>query len=457
MTDLANLLAGIVGAENVVTDAETRAPYEVDWMRRFQGTAKAVVSPASTSEVAAVVRVCAASGAGVVAQGGNTGLVGGAVPAPDKTSVILRTHRLDSLEPVDEAAGQVTVGAGVPLSRLQELAAKSGMRFAVDMASRGEATVGGMVATNAGGLHVLAHGSMRAQVLGVEAVLAGGEVVSRLGGLVKDNTGYDLAGLLTGSEGTLGVITQARLRLLPEMPAKAVALIGVESLGQALTALEAVRGRVVGLEAAEVLFANGMDLAAEHLGLPRPLARSWPTYALFECAGATDPTPDLLATLSDLDLPEGALLVARDQEERAALWAYREDLPAAVGALGVVHKLDVAVPLTRLEAFAVALPGALQDVAPGSSLIVWGHLGDGNLHVNVLGPPPGEGSVDEAVLRLAAAFQGTISAEHGVGRAKVAWLGLARSPAEIAAMRAIKAALDPQGVLNPGVLLATAD
>jgi FAD/FMN-containing dehydrogenase len=447
-------VAEIVGPEHVLADPEVRSQYETDWTRRFSGPCSAVVRPASTAEVSAVMAACTVAGVPVVVQGGNTGLVGGGVPGPDgPPPVILSTTRLDAIGPVDRAASQVTAGAGVTLGRLQAAARADGLVFAVDLAARDSATVGGMIATNAGGLHVIRYGGMRAQVLGVEAVLADGTVVSRLSGLVKDNTGYDLSQLLIGSEGTLGIITAARLRLVPEHPARVVALIGLDSTASALAAVDAVHRTVESLQAAEVFYAGGLDLVRDHGRLPAPLPAPFPVYVVLEAAGVEDPSDALFAALADLDLPEEATAVALDPSGMARLWEYRERHTEAVSALGVPHKLDVTLPQGRLAEFEAAVRPVVEKCAPGAILVIWGHLGDGNLHVNVVGPAPDDESVDRAVLELVASMEGSISAEHGIGRAKAEWLHLSRSPAELAVMRSVKAALDPNGILNPGVLL----
>ncbi len=424
---LERALGQVVGSEHVLAEASLRATYEVDWTRRFRGRALAVVRPATTEQVSAVVAACAAARTPIVVQGGNTGLVGGSVPAGGE--VVLSTQRLRRLDSVDPASGQVTAGAGVPLGEVQAAARAAGWEYGVDFAARDTATVGGTIATNAGGLHVVSNGDTRRQVVGIEAVLADGTVVSRLTALPKDNTGYDIAGLLTGSEGTLAVITAARLRLVPRRAPGEVILVGCGSVRDALAMLPAAR--VAGVRAAELMLAPGLDLVERVTGLPHPLERRWPAYLLLE----TDAVPEL---------PDGA-----DAALDRRLWAYRERHTEAISTLGVPHKLDVAVPLERLEALFASLPEA---VAPHAAY-VFGHLAEGNMHVNVVGPAADDEGVDDAVLRLVARLGGSISAEHGIGRAKVRWLGLTRSPAEIDAMRRIKAAWDPAGTLNQGVLL----
>ena len=451
MSDLEDLLADRVGAAHVLVDPDLRAPYETDWTRRFTGTARCVVRPGSTAEVAAVVLACAAAGAPIVVQGGNTGLVGGGVPVAGE--VVLSLSRLTDLDPVDPVEFQVTAGAGVTLERLQAHARAAGLDFGVDLAARSSATVGGLVATNAGGIHVLRHGSMRAQVAGLEAVLADGTVISRLTGLAKDNTGYDLTHLLVGAEGTLGVVTRARLRLVPLLPARAVALVGLASTEAALALLAKARALLPDLSAAELCYADGIALVRSSAGLPAPFATDYPVYLLLECAGRSDPLDPLLELLAEAEEEVGDATAADDTTGRTRLWAYREAHTEAVNAAGVPVKLDVSVPLRELPALAAQLRPTVAAVAPTARVIVWGHLNEGNLHVNVLDAGPAGTEITDAVLNLVATHHGSISSEHGVGRAKARWLRLSRSPAEISAMRHIKSALDPDGLLNPGVIL----
>jgi FAD/FMN-containing dehydrogenase len=447
-------LRDIVGETHVLVDPDLRAPYETDWTRRFTGTARCVVRPASTDEVAAVVRVCAAAGAPIVVQGGNTGLVNGGVPASG-SEVLLSLARLRDLEPVDVLEAQVTAGAGVTLEALQAHARAAGLDFGVDLAARSAATVGGLVATNAGGVRVLRYGSMRHQVTGLEAVLADGTVISRLTGLAKDNTGYDLTQLLAGSEGTLGIITRVRLRLVPPLPARAVALIGLSSTGDALSVLARAR-RLPGLAAAEVCYASGVSLVRTYAGLGAPFSEDFPVYLLVELAGGSDPTDELLEFLGGCE-EIGDATVASDAAGRTKLWAYREAHTEAISAAGVPVKLDVSVPLAALADLVAELPTTVEKVAPGARTILFGHLNEGNLHVNILDAGASGVELTDAVLNLVAGYRGSISSEHGVGRAKARWLALSRTPAEITAMRRIKAALDPNGLLNPGVLLIDAE
>jgi FAD/FMN-containing dehydrogenase len=433
----------IVGAAHVLTDPDVTAGYAVDWTGRYRGSAVAVVRPSSVEEVAALISLARAQRVAVVPQGGNTGLVGGSVPLGGE--VVLSTTRLSQLGAVDVLASQVTAGGGVTLARLQSHADASQLAFAVDLGARDSATVGGMVATNAGGLHVVRHGSMRAQLMGVEAVLGDGRVIRHLGGLAKDNTGYDLAGLLCGSEGTLGIITAARLRLVARPAHVVAAMVELASITAAAELAARVR-RLDSIQAIEVMFAPGMAIVAAHLGEASPT--SSPVVLLIECAAGVDPTAELAAAIGDREA-----LVAADPRDRARLWRWREAHPEAAAALGVVHKLDVTLPAAGMAQFVGVVDARVASAAPGSTCLVYGHLGDGNMHVNVVGPPPEDESVTDAVLSLVVELGGSISAEHGIGTAKREWLLRNRSADEVAAFRAIKGALDPDGILNPNVLL----
>ncbi|MGH9188078.1 MAG: FAD-binding oxidoreductase, partial [Acidimicrobiales bacterium] len=330
MAAVLDQLRGIVGAGHVLTESDVVAGWCIDWTGRFRGTTPAVVRPESVEEVADVLALCNATGTAVVPQGGNTGLVGGGVPLAGE--VVLSLHRLNRRETVDRLSAQVTAGAGVTLAELDRHAAEADLAFGVDLAAREGATVGGMAATNAGGLRMLRYGPMRAQVLGVEAVLAGGSVVAHLAGLPKDNTGYDLAGLLTGSEGTLGVLTRLRLRLVPRLPERTVALMAFPDAGAALEAVAHLKRWLSTLEAAELFFAGGVDLVCDHLGVPPPFPDPHPVHLLVEAAGHDDPTAELAAAVEALEPPPLAAAVATEPAARARLWRYREAHTEAINA-----------------------------------------------------------------------------------------------------------------------------
>ncbi|HET6771696.1 MAG TPA: FAD-binding oxidoreductase [Acidimicrobiales bacterium] len=440
----------IVGGAGVLADPEVTASYVTDWTGRFHGSTPAVVRPRTTAEVAEVVALARRHRVALVAQGGNTGLVAGGVPLAGE--VVVSLVRLTTLSPVDALAGQVTAGAGVTLAALAAHAASAGLAFGVDVGSRDSATVGGMVATNAGGLHVVRHGAMRAQLVGVEAVLGTGEVISRLGGLVKDNTGYDLAQLLCGSEGTLGIVTAARLRLVSPPAHVVTTMTGLASVEAAVALAAALRVRADGVQALELMTGRSLDLVAGYLGAPPPVAPGAGAYLLVEVGSATDPLPALAAAVEGA---EGVLdtAVATDAADRHRLWRWREAHSEAGAPLGVVHKLDVTLPAAELAGFCAEVEARVLVARPAATLLLFGHVGDGNVHVNVVGPPADDDEVDDVVLGLVVERGGSISAEHGIGTLKRRWLTRDRSPGEVAAMAAIKRALDPDGILNPGVLL----
>ena len=434
-------LAGIVGGQHVLT-GEAAAGFAVDWTRRFRGQAAAVIRPGDTAEVAAVLALCTGAGVPVVPQGGNTGLVGGGVPLHGE--VVLSLARLNQLGPVDREASQVTAGAGVTLQQVAN--ADPGLDLGIVIVSRHSATVGGAVATNAGGVRVLRYGPMRAQLRGIEAVLADGTVISHLAGLIKDNTGYDYPSLLAGSEGTLAVITAARLRLVPRLREAVTAIIGLGSLSE-LHALahQAVRD-VPGLVSAEFFTKTGLDILIQHAGLAPPLAAPAQVYLLLEASGPAA-LDDLAGVIGDRDAAVG-----QSAADRRRLWTYRERQPEAAGYLGIPVKLDVSVPTAQWVRLASAAADVVTQTDPGARVIAFGHVADGNVHVNIVPAADPDGRHENAVFSLAASLGGSISAEHGIGALKAPWLALARTPAERALFTRIRAAFDPSGTLNPHVL-----
>ena len=444
-------LRDAVGADHVLTDPDVVAGYVVDWTGRFRGATPAVVRPGEVDEVARVVRICAAARVAMVPQGGNTGLVGGSVPQHGE--IVLSLRRLDELGPVDAAAAQVTAGAGVTLGRLQEHARAAGWEYGVDLAARDSATVGGTVATNAGGVHVLRYGSTRRQVVGVQAVFADGSVVDRLDGLEKDNTGYDLGGLLCGSEGTLAVVTAARLRLVPRPRHVVVALLAFDGVDDALAAVGALRQEVDALRALEFFEQRGVDLVRARRCTCRRRFRATTarTCSRRRREAATRPRRWPRPSIGFARVRDVA--VASDARAAAPLWQYREAHSEAINRIGPPHKLDVTLPADRLAPFFARIRSTVAAVAPDAQVWLFGHAGDGNVHVNVTGVEPDDERVTDAVLRFVAELHGSISAEHGVGIAKRPWVHLTRSPAELHAFRAIKDALDPNGILNPHVLV----
>ena len=404
-------LESIVGTAHVLVDPDLRAGYESDWTGRYHGRALAVVRPASTAEVSKVVRACAAAHVPIVPQGGNTGLVGGGVPRGGHAAVVLSTGRLDAIGAVDAGSGEVVVGAGAPLAAVQHAARAAGWEVGVDLASRDSATLGGMVATNAGGEHVVRYGRMRNQVIGVEAVLADGSTVGRVPALRKDATGIEWAGVLAGSEGTLAVITNVHLALVARLDAHVVALVAVDDFAAAVRIAGSLRVGLGSLLALESFFADGLRRVREHAALPAPFPDEWPVYLLIELATAEDDAAreaERLAAVLDRDGGVRATAVAEDEAGRARLWAYRDRHTEAINAAGVPHKLDVTLPHDRLVEFVERVPGTVAAIEPDAELVLFGHVGDGNIHVNVLGLDPEDTAVDHAVLLLVASMDGSI-------------------------------------------------
>ena len=443
---LEDTLAAIVGRPHVLTDPDVTAGYERDWTGRFGGPARAVVRPSDTQETAVVVTACAQHRAAIVPQGGNTGMVGGGVPRDRE--IVLSLTRLNQITDYDAGLGQITAGAGATLAALQAAATRHGEDAGLDFAARDSATIGGIAACDAGGARALRHGTARAHVAGLQAVLADGTIIDRLAGLTKDNAGYDLPALLVGSEGTLGVITAVRWRLTPPLPVRVAALVPLADMDSAVTLFAALRTHAPSLESADFFLDAGLRLVLEHQRRTSPTTRAAPVYVIAECAAAAGahPTEELAAALQHAGV--GDALIADDTAGRESLWALREGHAEAINAAGVPHKLDVGVPLAALAAFTAQVTDR-----HGAGAILFGHLGDGNVHVNLLGLDADDAAADEAVLELVIAHGGTISAEHGIGTAKAAFLPRARGPGDYAAMRAIKRALDPHRILNPGVVL----
>lgn len=448
-----------VGPSNCLTDPELCAPYETDWTRRWHGRAALVARPTTRDQVAAVVAACTRHRIAVVPQGGNTGLVGGSVPRSGE--VLISLAHLDQTLVVDPVANLLEADAGVTLARAQAAAAEYGLGLGIDLAARDTATLGGMAATNAGGIHVLRYGAMRARLAGLEAVMADGSVLSRTSGAAKDNVGYDLVGLLAGSEGTLGVITRVLVRLAPLPPWRVTAIIALRPLpgaGGPVAAAVALVNHLLrqldGLEAAELFFAEGVELVRQHASLPPPLGASAEAFLLVEVAGRTDPLEAVSRVLVDHPLVLDTA-ASTDAAGRVALWAYRERHTEAIAAQGLVHKLDVCLPIRDLADFWAEVIASVRRWRPQAQVICFGHVGEGNLHINILGLEADDTEVDALVLGLVLAHGGSISGEHGVGVAKRSLVGQARGPVDLGIMKALKDALDPHGLFNPGVLFPT--
>ncbi|MBC7715725.1 MAG: FAD-binding oxidoreductase [Pseudorhodobacter sp.] len=464
---LTGALRAAIGSSYVLTEGDL-SNYELDWRKRYRGKALAVVRPGSTAEVAAVVKICAEHAVGVVAQGGNTGLVGASVPDASGTQVLLSLTRLNRIRSLDAANMTITAEAGCILQTVQEAAAAQGFLFPLSLAAEGSCTVGGNLATNAGGTQVLRFGNARELCLGLEVVTPNGDVWAGLSGLRKDNTGYALRDLYIGSEGTLGVITAATLKLFPQPAASTTALAAVATLEDAVKLLQLAQTRLgAGLTGFEVMSQVAVDLVRlEFPQLKQPLSAS-PWWVLLEQSDTESEAHarNLFEGLLEEAL-EAALIadaaVAESTAQSNAMWHLRESVPLAQAQHGINIKHDVSVPVSRIAAFVASTDAALHRQFPGISIVNFGHLGDGNLHYNVQ-PPNGsdlpaflrehEAAVNALVYNAVTAHGGSISAEHGIGALKRDALVEHKSAVALDLMRAIKAALDPKGIMNPGRLL----
>ncbi|KMO80212.1 oxidoreductase [Mycolicibacterium chubuense] len=446
---LTGRLAAIVGASQVSTDPDVLGGRSVDYTGRYRGRAAVLVRPGSAEEVAAVLTACRDAGVSVTVQGGRTSLVAGTVPEHD--DVLLSTERLRGIDEVDTVERRVHVGAGVTLAEVQRAATAAGLVFGVDLAARDSATVGGMASTNAGGLRTVCYGNMGEQVLGLDVVLPDGSVVHRHSQVRSDNTGYDLASLFVGAEGTLGVITGLDLRLHPTPRQRVTAICGYADL-EALIATARVFRDMDGIAALELIDARASALTAEHAGVAAPVEGAW--QLLIELAGETDLTDRLAEALSEADLC-GEPAVGIDGAAQQRLWQVREAVADVLGVYGPPLKFDVSLPLSSINGFAAESAGLIADHAPDAIPVLFGHVGEGNLHLNIVRctlSGDREHALYTAMMALIARHDGNVSSEHGVGTRKRDYVSMSRTDADIAAMRAVKAAFDPTGYLNPAVL-----
>ncbi len=445
----ADRLRGIVGRGHVVTDPDVLAGRSVDHTGRYRGHAAVLVRPGSAEEVGAVLAACRDAGVHVTIQGGRTSLVAGTVPEHD--DVLLSTERLTGIGEVDAGERRVAVGAGGTLGALQRAAATAGLLFGVDLAARDTATVGGMASTNAGGLRTVRYGKMGEQVLGLEVALPDGTLVRRHSRVRCDNTGYDLASLFVGAEGTLGVITELDLRLHPTPSQRITAVCGFAGLPALVAAGQSFRD-LDGIAALEMIDATGAAIAAERLHVATPVDGRW--LLLVELAGNHDLTERLADALDTAELC-GEPAVGVDAAAQQRLWRLREGITEILGAYGPPLKFDVSLPLPAVDEFARRSAQLIAQHAPDAIPLLFGHIGEGNLHLNVLRcalDGDRERVLYTAMMDLIAGLGGNVSSEHGVGSRKRAYIGMSREPADIAAMRAVKAAFDPTGYLNAAVM-----
>jgi FAD/FMN-containing dehydrogenase len=446
---LTDRLAAIVGAGYVSTDADVLDGRSVDHTGRYRGRASVMVRPGSADETAAVLRECRDAGVYVTVQGGRTSLVAGTVPEHD--DVLLSTERLREVGEVDVLERRVRVGAGVTLAEVQRASTAAGLVFGVDLAARDSATVGGMASTNAGGLRTVRYGNMGEQVIGLDVALPGGTVVRRHSLVRMDNTGYDLASLFIGAEGTLGVITALDLRLHPTPARRVTAICGFADLEALVDTGRAFR-EMDGIAALELIDARASALTAEHAGISAPVDGAW--QLLIELAGDTDQTERLADALEGARLADEPA-VGVDAAAQQRLWQVREAVAEVFGVYGPPLKFDVSLPLSVIPAFAVDAAELVAGHAPDAIPVLFGHIGEGNLHLNLVRcalDADREHELYSTMMALISRLGGNVSSEHGVGTRKRDYVGMSRTEADIAAMRAVKAAFDPTGYLNPAVL-----
>lgn len=459
MEPLLKKISAIVGAGNVLTGDDVTLR-RVDWMTGAACRAGAIIRPGSTAELAATVRLCHAARQPLVTHGGLTGLVHGGEASAEE--LVISLERMTAIEALDPVAGTMTVQAGAPLQKVQEAAEAHGLQFALDLGARGSCTIGGNIATNAGGVRVVRYGMMRQQVLGLEAVLADGSVVSSMSHMLKNNAGYDLKQLFIGSEGTLGIVARAVLRLQPRMASERTALVACADF-DGVTGLLRHMGRELGgsLATFEVMWRNHYTLLTEESGRnAAPLPTRWPYYAIVESLGSADEenTARFGAALESA-LQEGLIedaVLAQSESQRKSIWAIREDVEGLIEQLSPLFTFDVSLPIPAMPRYAASLEKAVQQRWPHGRIVVFGHVGDGNLHVSVsVGSHAAEArrAVEQLVYGPLTELGGSVSAEHGIGLEKRDYLALSRTPEEIALMRTLKRALDPLNLLNRGKIL----
>ncbi|HSO06948.1 MAG TPA: FAD-binding oxidoreductase [Pelomicrobium sp.] len=464
----ADRLRAIVGAAGLLTDPADTAAYLEDWRGRYRGEAEAVVRPASTEQVAAVVAACAEEGVAVVPQGGNTGLCGGSVPVAGRRQIVLSLARMNRIRELDAANNTLTVEAGVVLQAIQEAAAAADRLFPLSLGAEGSCQIGGNLSTNAGGEAVLRYGNTRDLVLGLEVVLPDGRVWDGLRGLRKDNTGYDLKQLFIGAEGTLGVITAAVLKLFPRPTATATAFLGVDDPATAVALLSVLRGAVGDrLTGFELMSRVCLELVLRHIpGTADPLGDAHPWYVLVELSdsGESAALAERLMSALEPAMEQGRVrdaVLAQSEAQGHALWRLRDGMAEAQKEEGISIKHDVSVPVSRMARFIDEASEALKAAFPGVRIVAFGHIGDGNVHYNVSMADPGQNAafiqdsapVNHVVYEVVAALGGSISAEHGLGQLKREEITRYKAPLELELMRAIKRTLDPQDLMNPGKVI----
>ena len=470
MSEFLGQLARIGDARTVTCDAQDMAPWLTDWRGRFHGAAMALVSPRTTAELSDIVQLAAKHRVAIVPQGGNSGMVGGATPDSSGNALLLSLRRMDRIRAFDAADRLIVAEAGVVLQNLHGIARDEGLRFPLSLGGKGSATVGGLVSTNAGGTQVLRHGTMRALVHGLEAVLPDGSVYDGLSALRKDNRGYDLTQLLIGAEGTLGIVTAAALRLVPDLVDRAVLWVGLESTTKARELLLFFQQRAgTAMEGFEILPQHCLDNVLAHIpGTRAPLNAAHPWHVLVELVrdDASHPDPartaeDLLAEALDRGLI-GDAVISASEAQAEAFWKIRESIAEGERAAGPAVQHDISVPPADMAAFIDRVSPEIERAFPGTQAVSFGHMGDGNIHFHILAPKGAEAaewmaSDGQAISTLVhdhvTRWNGSISAEHGIGQLKRDELRRLAGPARMHALSAIKRALDPLGIMNPGKLI----
>jgi FAD/FMN-containing dehydrogenase len=462
-------LRNVLGPKGFTQDSDVMTPWLSDWRGRVHGRAAAMLSPATTAEVQAIVRLCAAAGAQLTIQGGNSGQCAGATPDDSGDALLLSLRRMNCIDAIDADARVMRAGAGVILQHAHEAAEAVGLRFPLTLGGKGSATLGGLVSTNAGGTQVLRHGTMRALTAGLEVVLPDGGLLDLMAPLAKDNQGPDPKQMFIGAEGTLGIVTGVTLRLVPAVAARAVAWLAVDSPETALSVLRRLQtGLGNGLEGFELVPDIALSHVLEHIPTARrPIATRSPWHVLIELVGddaKDDVSAQLEAELADL-IDAGLIrdaTIAASEAQADAFWAIRDGISEAERTIGPAIQHDISVPVAKMPEYIVETPRVISEQYKGVSALSFGHLGDGNVHFHVR-PPAGSDALrwiathGEAVSRIAyaeaVAMGGSISAEHGIGRVKRKMLAELGDPARISVLRAMKAAMDPAGLINPGVLI----
>ncbi len=455
MQEIIEKLRSKLGEKAVLTGDAVSYRYRVDWSGEQPLLPDAVLRPANTDELAHMLRVCHEAGQPIVIQGGLTGLAGGATPR--RGEIALSLERMSGVEELDAESMTMTVLAGTPLQTVQEAAHEAGFHFPLDLGARGSCTIGGNIATNAGGNQVIRYGMARSQVLGLEAVLADGTVMTSLNKMLKNNAGYDLKHLFIGTEGTLGIVTRLVLRLQPQLSSRCTALCALNGFSEVIRLLQTANNNMGGsVSSFEVMWADYLHYVVDHVdSLNSPFDERYPLYVLLETEGSNQEQDfemftDVLAGVME-DGTVADAVIARTQRDTDTFWAIRDGVAEITPLLMPMANFDISLPVSRMESFLDTITADLEKAYPGIRILIFGHIGDGNLHILATTGKAGDrNDIYDRVYRATQDFEGSVSAEHGIGMIKKDYLSCSRTPEEIAVMRTLKQALDPKGILNPG-------